>query len=207
MNNEVWSLLIMGGTKLISEFIRYRPLTSDNPQPESTVRITAEGSPETTNVTQLNTVSNTETLAYQLDLILDDISHLETEHLPAQGKILGKPCDCIAKAGRSLHRHAIETVSIAARQKKYPAVFSKLADIGSSCMAIGTLDAVASKQYDNEYLTLAGDISILRKQVDALHSVVQKAINETDVAPSGKAGKREPKAEVVATISTIANVQ
>ena len=158
----------------------------------NTIRITAEGQPDTDSITKLGTVSNTETLVYQLDLILDDISHPETEHLLAQGKILGKPFDCIAKTGRSLHRHAIETVSIAARQKKDPVVFSRLADIGSRCMEIGTLDAVATHQYDNEYLTLAGDISTLRKQIDASLTVVQRAINETDVAPSGKPSNREP---------------
>jgi len=49
--------------------------------------------------------------AYQLDLILlDDLDHLETEHLPSKGRIAGVPCDCISKAGRSLRRHARETI-------------------------------------------------------------------------------------------------
>jgi hypothetical protein len=54
--------------------------------------------------------------AYQLDLILDGLDHLETEHLHSKGRIAGVPCDCFSKARRSLRRHARETIPIAARQ-------------------------------------------------------------------------------------------
>ena len=37
-------------------------------------------------------VSDSQTLAYQLDRLIDDILHLETEHLPNQGRIAGLPC-------------------------------------------------------------------------------------------------------------------
>jgi hypothetical protein len=47
-------------------------------------------------------VTEQQTLVYQLDLLIDDILHLQTEHLPSKGRIAGLPCDCIAKAAREL---------------------------------------------------------------------------------------------------------
>lgn len=90
--------------------------------------------------------------AYQLDLILDDLDHLETEHLPSKGSIAGVPCDCISKAGRSLRRHARETIPIAARQARETKVYSEVAPWAERIMEIGTVEAVASGQYDEEYL-------------------------------------------------------
>ena len=108
------------------------------------------------------------TLRYQLDYIIDDLQHLETEHLPNQGRIMGEPCDCIAKAGRTLRRHALETVPIAARQGQDATIYRHVADWANSVMDIGTLDAVNSGKFDEEYLKRAGAASTLRKSFEQL---------------------------------------
>lgn len=137
----------------------------------ATVPDTEETSlPETQASVQTTTVgvSDKETLKYQLDLILDDLHHLETEHLPAQGRIAGVPCDCIAKAGRSLRRHAKETIPIAARQGEEPELFSELASWAQQLMDIGTLDKVQTGEYDAEYLKASGVASNLRKKIEPM---------------------------------------
>ena len=116
-------------------------------------------------------ITDEETLRYQLDLIVDELQHLETEHLPMQGRIAGKPCDCIAKAARGLRRHAKETIPIAARQGKDTSVYSQMATWADGLMQIGTLDAVVTGEYDEEYLKQAGTASDLRK-------VFQKLLGE-----------------------------
>lgn len=113
------------------------------------------------------------TLDYQLDQILDDLGHLETEHLPSKGKLNGIPCDCIAKAGRSLRRHARETIPIAAREGKDTAIFDQMAEEGNYLMEIGTLEAVQSGQYDAEYLQHSGVVSNLRKSLDKMYAEVK----------------------------------
>jgi hypothetical protein len=113
------------------------------------------------------------TLEYQLDLLLDDLSHLETEHLPAKGRLLGRPCDCIAKASRSLRRHARETIPIAGREGKDTTLFDALAQEGDYLMGVGTLEAVKSGKYDSEYLSHAGIISNFRKSVDKMLAEVK----------------------------------
>jgi hypothetical protein len=75
--------------------------------------------------------------AYQLDLILDDLDHLETEHLPSRGRIAGVPCDCISKAGRSLRHHARETIPIAARQARETKVYQAVASWAERIMGTG----------------------------------------------------------------------
>lgn len=174
--NELLGLAIMGVSKIVAEVIRARPINVDTSS--FTVSMDSSAAPSAAPSTGFSGVSNAETLVYQLDMLLDDISHLETEHLPLQGKIAGKPCDCIAKAGRSLHRHAVETVSIAARQGVDPSIFSALAATGARAMEIGTLDAVASGRFDQEYLSMAGEISNLRKQVDQVLTRVRSALVE-----------------------------
>lgn len=113
-------------------------------------------------------VSEDATLNYQLDLILDDLQHLETEHLPRQGRILGKSCDCISKSARDLRRHSLETIPIAARQGVSPKLFSEMANVANHLVQIGTLSAVNSGKYDDEYLQQAGVMSAFRKQVNEM---------------------------------------
>lgn len=107
-------------------------------------------------------------LEYQYDLLLDDLQHLETEHLPAQGRIGGLPCDCIAKAGRDLRRHARETIPIAAREELDASIFASMAAEGEQLIGIGTSDKVSSGQFDQIYLTHAGTISTLRKELEKM---------------------------------------
>lgn len=112
--------------------------------------------------------SNETTLKFQLDHILDDIEHLETEHLPEQGRLNGEACDCIAKASRSLRRHVVETIPIASRQGKNSAVFSEIRDWAQHMMDIGTIDQVTSGRYNEEYLIQAGTASNYRKQLEKM---------------------------------------
>ena len=116
--------------------------------------------------------SDEATLKYQLDLILDDLEHLEQEHLPGQGRLNGEVCDCISKAARSLRRHAKETIPIASRQGEDPQLFSELTEWARHLMDIGTIDQVTTGKYDNEYLDQAGTASKYRKQVAPLFSRV-----------------------------------
>ena len=118
-------------------------------------------------------ISDEETLRYQLDLILDDLQHLETEHLPGQGRIAGKVCDCIAKAARDLRRHTRETVPIAARQGRDTTLYSQVAAWAQEMVRIGTADMVASGQFDEEYPRQAGVASVLRKAFEGLAAEVR----------------------------------
>ena len=113
-------------------------------------------------------ISDASTLDYQIDRLVDDLQHLETEHLPAKGRIANQPCDCIAKAARDLRRHALETIPIASRQSKDAQLFSELASRADHLIEIGNLEAVNSGNYDEEYLRQAGQISSYRKQVEKM---------------------------------------
>ncbi len=48
-----------------------------------------------TAVSTAQEIQEANSLEYQYDLLLDDLQHLETEHLPTQGRIGGLPCDCL----------------------------------------------------------------------------------------------------------------
>lgn len=113
-------------------------------------------------------VSDSTTLDYQIDRLIDDLQHLETEHLPAKGLIANQPCDCIAKAARDLRRHALETIPIASRQGKDAKLFSELASRADHLVEIGNLEAVSSGLHDEEYLRQAGQMSSYRKQVEKM---------------------------------------
>lgn len=127
-------------------------------------------------------VSELTTYRYQLERILDDLQHLETEHLPAKGRIAGLACDCIAKASRDLRRHSLETIPIAARQGKDATIFSEMADLASHMVEIGTASAVKSGRYDAEYLEQAGIISNYRKQIETLLSECKECDEMQDLA-------------------------
>jgi hypothetical protein len=124
-------------------------------------------------------VSNEATLKYQLDLIIDDIEHLETEHLPGQGRLNGEACDCIAKASRSLRRHAKETIPIASRQGVDATIFSGMWSWAQHLMDIGTINQVLSGNYDTEYLEQAGTASNYRKQAERMLSEIGVSTGES----------------------------
>lgn len=125
-------------------------------------------------------ITDEETLRYQIELQIDDLQHLETEHLPNQGRIAGKVCDCIAKAARDLRRHARETIPIAARQGKDTSIYSQTATWAQGIMEMGTAEAVNSGKYDEEYLKQSGAASSLRKAFEALLAEVRpKGFRET----------------------------
>jgi len=138
-------------------------------------------------------VSDHDTLSYQLDLILDDLDHLETEHLPSKGRIAGQPCDCIAKAGRSLRRHSKETIPIAARQGQDTAIYSEAADWAGKMMEIGTVEAVVSGEYDAQYPLEAGTASKLRKRFQKVLTSLRKPNSEkSELQLRTVVGKTEP---------------
>jgi len=123
---------------------------------------------ELSEASSLESVSDESTLKYQLELLVDDLQHLETEHLPNKGRIEGKACDCIAKAARDLRRHATETIPIASRQGADPKIFAEIAQVANYLKEIGTADMVKSGRYDDEYLAQAGIISSYRKAVERM---------------------------------------
>lgn len=126
--------------------------------------------------------SSETTLKYQLDHLIDDLEHLETEHLPLQGRLDNEPCDCIAKAARSLRRHAVETIPIATRQGKEAAIFSNIAQWAQHLIDIGTINHVVSGKYDEEYLNQAGTASNLRKIIEKMFTEASSDCPECDEA-------------------------
>jgi len=124
--------------------------------------------PKATTSPMYEGVSDAETLAYQWERILDDLQHLETEHLPMKGRIGNRACDCIAKAARDLRRHALETVPIAARQGVSTGILDEIGEWAQHMISIGTLQAVNSGKYNDEYLRQAGIASKYRKEIERL---------------------------------------
>lgn len=113
-------------------------------------------------------VSDDSTYRFQLDLLVDNATDLETVHLPNKGRINGQSCDCIAKHARILRAHAKETIPIASRQGKNSHIFAEIAEFADKLMLIGTKEAVESGQYDEEYLDQAGAMSNYRKKLEEL---------------------------------------
>jgi hypothetical protein len=133
--------------------------------------ITREKIPEQTESQepqQENFVSDDSTYRFQLDLLIDNATDLETVHLPNKGRINGASCDCISKHARILRAHAKETIPIASRQGKDTIFFSELAKFADHLMQIGTKEAVESGQYDDEFLEKAGVMSRYRKKLEDL---------------------------------------
>jgi hypothetical protein len=113
-------------------------------------------------------VSDDSTYRFQLDLLIDNATDLETVHLPNKGRINGQSCDCIAKHARVLRAHAKETIPIASRQGKNSHIFAEIAEFADKLMLIGTKEAVESGQYDEEYLEYAGVMSRYRKKLEEI---------------------------------------
>jgi hypothetical protein len=145
--------------KYLKELMEHLPSEADLRRQEEPGKPAAVTEPE-----GIAGVTDRDTLIYQLDLILNDLDHLETEHLPEKGRIADLPCDCIAKSGRSLRRHSIETIPIAARQGQDTAIYSEAADWAGRMMEIGTQEAVVSGAYDAQYPLESGTASKLRKR-------------------------------------------
>jgi hypothetical protein len=111
-------------------------------------------------------VSDAETLQYQIDSIVDEMTVLEA-HLAAGGKIAGKACDCLAKHSRLIKKLAVESIPIASRQGKNTEIYTQLAAWAKSIQDIGSKEAVESGQYTERYPKESGNCSKLRKAVDA----------------------------------------
>lgn len=141
--------------------------------------------PITSPAPQAQGVSDKETLEYQVDHLLDELNLVET-HLSEGGRIAGKVCDCIAKAGRRIRAYATESVPIAARQGMSPQVFVEMATWGEHLMKIGTPEAVESGQHD--YPKESGTASRFRKELGKLKTA------ETPTGNPNPLHVAEPKA-------------
>ncbi len=112
-------------------------------------------------------VTDAETLQYQLEGLVDELSELESRHLPAGGKILGKSCDCISKHARAVRRLAKETIPIATRQGKDPKVYQAMVEWADEIAQIGTKAAVDSGQFKDRYPRESGNASKFRKALES----------------------------------------
>lgn len=112
-------------------------------------------------------VTDQQTLAYQLDHIIAPLRQLEL-HLAEKGRIMGVPCDCIAKAALDVSIFAEETIPIAARQRQDAKFYTELASWAKRMQTIGNEEVVSSGKHDDEYLAESGNASRFRKQVQAM---------------------------------------
>ncbi len=195
MDRNILAFFLREGSKAASDLMRIKVMASQRdalkvskdridtiPAPTSPPSITSAPRPLVTALHPHSSepaVTDDSTLTFQLDFLLDELLHLETDHLPRQGKIGGYPCDCIAKASRELRRHARETIPIAARAGYDSKLFADIADEADYLMEVGTLAAVRSGEYRGEYLKHAGIISNYRKQIDRL-LVENKQVGSAD---------------------------
>lgn len=122
--------------------------------------------------TSLAGVSDSETLEYQIDHLLDELNLIEV-HLSERGRIAGKPCDCIAKSARRIKAYAQETIPIASRQGKETEIYSQMATWAAEMQEIGTEEAVASGGFDERYVTESGSASLLRKSLERMKGECQ----------------------------------
>ena len=106
------------------------------------------------------------------------VHNMEVETDNTYVTLQGAIHNCIAKGGRELRRHAMETIPIAARQGTDPEIFSSLAKWANHIMDIGTLDAVQSGEYDAEYLAQAGNASNIRKQLESMLAELRKTYKQ-----------------------------
>lgn len=174
MKRKTLAYLVDTGTKVISDGLRVY-LSKPKPRPEEeevrvtpSVAVVATPTIVTPEVPLSPPGLQADSLSYQLELLADDLDALATEHLPNQGKIQGKICDCLAKHGRELRRHARETIPIASREGKDATIFSEMVATGDRLIEIGTPAAVKTGLYNAEYLKLAGVVSNYYKQVDKM---------------------------------------
>jgi hypothetical protein len=99
-----------------------------------------------------------------------------------------------------LSRHARETIPIAARQGKHNALYSEAGSWAERMMEIGTQDAVASGQYDEEYLREAGTAPKFRKGFQRLYN---DAKSQNSEEAQGKSEKSEQPCPECVTLQEV----
>lgn len=185
MDKKTLTFILQEGGRLASDAIRIhlaRPHKSKaDEETESAIQTSEAPATKAPLPKPPETTLEAHSFEYQLDILLDDLQHLETEHLPAQGRLQGLPCDCISKAARDLRRHARETIPIAAREGKVATIFSEMATEGEHLIEIGTVEAVRTGLYDAEYLKSAGIISNYRKAVEKMRQELKP--KELEICP------------------------
>jgi len=112
-------------------------------------------------------VSDKDTLLYQLDHLVAILTQLET-HLSEGCKIMGIPCDCCGKHSLQAHTYAMETISIAARMGKETQIYQDISDWAPHIEEIDTPEKVQSGDYDETYRKESGTASKFRKKVQSM---------------------------------------
>jgi hypothetical protein len=130
---------------------------------------TSELSPSLTRLQEAQEISRVtpeETLAYQNKKIVQVLYGLEL-HLAESCRIFGKPCDCCDKHSL-IEGLAQETIPIASRMGKSTQPYELLVSWIDRNRHKFSEEAVASGKYDTEYKALSGEVSLLRKGINAV---------------------------------------
>ena len=157
-------------TKSLEEFIAKQPKSSEGKSPSTTIQEpskTREIEPQSHTAGPTQSVSDKDTLLYQLNHLLVPLRQLEL-HLSEGCKIMGVPCDCCQKSGFDISTFATETISIAARMGKPTAIYPEIATWASHIEEIGTPEKSASGDYDETYRKESGTASQFRKKVQSM---------------------------------------
>jgi len=113
------------------------------------------------------TVSDKDTLLYQLNHLVAVLSQLEI-HLSEGCKIMGVPCDCCGKHALQANTFAMETISIAARMDKETLIYQDIASWTPYIEEIDSPEKVNSGDYDETYRKESGTASKFRKKVQSM---------------------------------------
>ena len=134
------------------------------------------------------TLTNEEILTYQNREIGKELWLLE-RHLAQGCRISGKPCDCCQKH-TFLEALAQETIPIASRIGQPIDPYEKLISWVNQNKHKFTEDAVGSGLYDSEYAVLAGQASLLRKEITGSEAVGALLSNSEREAVKGRVMER-----------------
>lgn len=201
MDNNTMSLIIMGASKIISEFIRYRPLQTGpaalgSPEPESAVRVVASTQPKGEVVTR--GVSTDETIAYQKEQLVKQITLMEM-HLAQGCKINGKACDCCEKHPQTIEALAEETLGITGDP-----LYKEIIVWCQFLKPRTTADASASGKYDKDYPTYATEGRRLRKALMGSSVIPKPAISEIKTIAEKVTAGEISREQAVARVKEIA---
>jgi len=129
--------------------------------------------PQSHTVSTTLSVSDKDTLLYQLNHLLAVLSQLEV-HLSEGCKIMGVPCDCCGKHALQASTFAMETIPIAARMDKDTLIYQDIASWTPYIEEIDTPEKVNSGDYDETYRKESGTASKFRKQVQSMIGELKK---------------------------------
>ncbi len=159
-------------TKPLEEFITNMKQTKspEGKSPSTTIQETEQApeiEPQSRTASATASVSDKDTLLYQLDHLVAVLSQLEI-HLSEGCKIMGVACDCCGKHALQARTFATETISIAARMGKPTAIYTEISTWAPTIETIDTPEKVESGDYDETYRKESGTASQFRKQVQSM---------------------------------------